>query len=98
MERQIVGSKQVLSIKEGDKVQLVDGRTLTVSETNTGNGKVKLVGDDGSVVFSNPRDILRIMEEVVEAVEKAKGLWAWLRSTVLVKIIVGFFKKKNDGN
>lgn len=98
MERQIVGSKQVLSIKEGDKVQLVDGRTLTVSETNTGNGKVKLVGDDGSIVFSNPRDILRIMEEVVEAVEKAKGLWSWLRSTVLVQIIVGFFKKKSDGN
>ena len=100
MTRTIEAANGILTLKVGDQVALKDGRVLKVAELNAGFGKIKLVDGQGGVVFSNPRDILRLVEEVIEAIEKTKDLWSWLKSsavaqvaTTIGKFIHGIFKK-----
>lgn len=77
-----------VTLKVDDKVELKDGRILKVKKTHGLFGKIELVGEDDSVAYAKPVDIIRIVEEVIQAVQEAKGLWA------LLNRIINFFKNR----
>jgi hypothetical protein len=83
-----------VTLKTNDKVELLDGRILTVKTPYGRFGKVELVGEDNSVAFAKPIDIIRIIQDVVETVERAKGFWAWFKNSEIGTTVIQFIKSK----
>ena len=97
MQKQvIISTGEPTLIKQGDKVELKDGRVLNVGDVNAPFGKIKMQDDQGGVAYVKPADIIRIIQEVVAAVEESKTLWKVLLGAIA--FIKSLFKKNGSQN